>query len=96
MNVSLLTFRKNTIKSVLEILGQGLLNDISNIPEEKICSIETNMLKACENYFNVCLGYRYKQEIDKSSKNKHITMIKQGKGKEVVSFGKTKMQRESF
>ena len=88
--MSLLTFRKNTIKSVLEILGQGLLNDISNIPEEKICSIETNMLKACENYFSVCLGYRYKQEID------NITIIKQGKGKEVVSFGKTKMQRESF
>ena len=94
--MSLLTFRKNTIKSVLEILGQGLLNGISNIPEEKICSIETNMLKVCENYFNVCLGYRYKQEIDKSSRNKHITIIKQGKGKEVVRFGKAKMQRESF
>ena len=75
---------KTDIETKFEQFYQGLLKDISNIPEESLSTLKTKLRKTCEKYSRIKVPYKYQQTVKKLSKNQSIVIMKQDKDRGVV------------
>ena len=66
------------------------MNDISDLPQHQLDHIKTKVRSTCEKYHNTRTANKYKNVIEKLSKNDAIIIAKQGKGLGVVILDSTK------
>ena len=69
---------------------QGLLRNLTDIPDNELTSLKTKLRGACEKYSKINVPYKYKKFTDNLSKNKNNVILKQGKGRGVVILNTTK------
>ena len=69
---------------------QGILKDISHLPENYLSSLKTKLRNTCEKYSKIYVPYKYKKIIAELSGNKDLCILKQVKGRGVVIMDKTK------
>ena len=69
---------------------QGLLRNLTHIPDNELTSLKTKLRSTCEKYSKINVPYKYKKVIDNLSKNKNIVILKQDKGRGVVILDTTK------
>ena len=82
--------RKNTIETEFEYFYQNILNDISDVPSDKLDSIKTKLRSSCENFYNKQTPYKYKTIIKQLSINEEVIIMKQDKGRGVVIMNRSK------
>ena len=80
----------NRIHTEFEQFYQGILKDISHIPENYLSSLKTKLRSTCEKYSKIHVPYKYKKIIDQLSRNKGLCILKQDKGCSVVLMDRTK------
>ena len=85
---------RNTIKTEFELFYQGLLKNISHIPEEQISAIKTKLRRTCEIYCSIHVPHDYKKVIERLSRNNDIIIMKQGKGSGVAIMNKPKFHEK--
>ena len=81
---------KNTIETEFEYFYQNILNDISDVPPNKLDSIKTRLRSSCEKYHNTQTPYKYKTIITQLSMNEEVIIMKQDKGCGVVIMNRSK------
>ena len=86
--------RSNAIKTEFDLFYQGLFNNIDHLPENTISHIKTKLWWICESYSKICVPYKYKQVVNDLAKNNNIVIMKQDKGRGVVTMDKTKYQEK--
>ena len=86
--------RSNAIKTEFYLFYQGLFNNIDHLPENTISQIKTKLWWTCESYSKICVPYKYKQVVNDLTKNNNIAIMKQDKGRRVVTMDKTKYQEK--
>ena len=69
---------------------QGLLRNLSHIPENELTSLKTKLRSTCEKYSKINVPPKYKKVRNNLSKNKNILILKQDKGRGDVILGTTK------
>ena len=69
---------------------QGLLRNLTHIPDNELTSLKTKLRRTCEKYSKIHVPYKYKEVIDSLSKNENIVILKQHKGRGVVILDRTK------
>ena len=69
---------------------QGILKDISHLPENYLSSLKTKLRNTCEKYSKIYVPYKYKKINDQLSGNKDLCILKQDKGRGLVLMDKTK------
>ena len=72
------------IEVEFEQFYQGLLRNLTHIPDNELTSLKTKLRSTCEKYSKINVPYKYKKVIDNLSKNKNIVILKQDKGRGVV------------
>ena len=72
------------IEVEFEQFYQGLLRNLTHIPENELTSLKTTLRSTCEKYSKIHVPYKYKKVTDNLSKNKNIVILKQDKGTGVV------------
>ena len=80
----------NIIHTEFEQFYQGILNNISHIPENYLSSLKTKLRNTCKKYNKIRAPYKYKKIIDQLSRNKYLCILKQGKGRGAVLMGRAK------
>ena len=85
---------KTDIEAEFEQLYQGLLKDISNIPEQNLSTLKTKLRNTCEKYTQIKVPYKYQQTVKRLSKNQNVVIMKQDKGHGVVIMDKSKYQQK--
>ena len=78
------------IEVEFEQFYQGLLRNLTHIPDNELTSLKTKLRSTCEKYSKINVPYKYKKVIDNLSKNKNIVILKQDKGRGVVILDTTK------
>ena len=78
------------IEVEFELFYQGLLRNLTLIPDDELTSLKTKLRSTYEKYRKINVPYKYKKVIDNLSKNKKIVVMKQDKGKGVVILDRTK------
>ena len=78
------------INTDFEYFYQNILNDISDLPQHHLDHIKTKLRSTCEKYHNTRTTNKYKNVIEKLSKNDAIIIAKQDKGRGVVILDHTK------
>ena len=78
------------IEVELEQFYQGLLRNLTHIPDNELTSLKTKLRSTCEKYSKINVSYKYKKVIDNLSKNKNIVILKLGKGRGIVILDTTK------
>ena len=78
------------IEVEFEQFYQGLLRNLTHIPDNELTSLKTKLRSTCEKYSKINVSYKYKKVIDNLSKNKNIVILKQDKGRGVVILDTTK------
>ena len=68
------------IEVEFEQFYQGLLRNLTHIPDNELTSLKTKLRSTCEKYSKINVPYKYKKVIDNLSKNKNIAILKQEKG----------------
>ena len=58
---------------------QGLLRNLTHIPDNELTSLKTKLRSTCEKYSKINVPYKYKRVTDNLSKNKNIVTLKQDK-----------------
>ena len=81
---------KNTIETEFEYFYQNILNNISDVPSNKLDSIKTKLRSSCEKYYNTQTPYKYKSIIKQLSMNEEVIIMKQDKGRGVVIMNRSK------
>ena len=74
----------NTIATEFELLFQKLFGDISNISENEVSKIKTQLRNTCKKYSKVKVPCRHRKFVLELSKTENIVILKQGKGRGVV------------
>ena len=85
---------KTDIEAEFERLYQGLLKDISNIPEKNLSTLKRKLRSTCEKYTQIKVPYKYQQTVKKLSKNQNVVIMKQDKGRGVAIMDKSKYQEK--
>ena len=78
-------FNNNRIHTEFEQFYQSILKDISHIPESDLSCLKTKMRNTCEKYSKMQVPNKYKKVIDQLSRNRNLCILKQDKGRGVVS-----------
>ena len=78
------------IEVEFEQFYQGLLRNLTHIPDNELTSLKTKLRSTCEKYSKINLLYKYKKVIYNLSINKNIAILKQDKGRGVVILDTTK------
>ena len=86
--------KSNAIKTEFDLFYQVLFNNIDHLPENTISQIKTKLWWTCESYSKICVPYKYKQVVNDLAKNNNIVIMKQDKGRGVVTMDKTKYQEK--
>ena len=74
----------NTIATEFELLFQNLFGDISNISENEVSKIKTQLRNTCEKHSKVKVPCRHRKFVLELSKNENIVILKQDKGRGAV------------
>ena len=69
---------------------QGLLRNLTHIPDNALTSLKTKLKSTCEKYSKIHVPYKYKKVIYNLSKNENIVILKQDKGRAVVILDRAK------
>ena len=69
------------IEEEFEQFYQGLLQNLTHIPDNEVTSLKTKLRSTCKKYSRINVQYKYKNVIDNLSKNKKIVILKQDKGR---------------
>ena len=80
----------NRIHTEFEEFYQGILKDITHIPENYLSSLKTKLRNTCKKYSKIRVPYKYEEIIDQLSRNKDLCILKQDKGRGVVLMDRTK------
>ena len=72
------------IEVELEQFYQGLLRNLTHIPDNRLTSLKTKPRSTCEKHSKINVPYKHKKVIDNLSKNKSILILKQDKGRVAV------------
>ena len=67
------------IEVEFEQFYQGLLRNLTHIPDNELTSLKTKLRSTCEKYSKTNVPYKDKKVIDNLSKNKNIVTLKQDK-----------------
>ena len=78
------------IEVEFEQFYQGLLRNLTHIPEKELTSLKTKLKSNCEKHSKINVPYKYKKIKSNLSKNKNIVILKQDKGRAVVILDATK------
>ena len=85
------TKSKNVVIEVeFEQFYQGLLRNLTHIPDNELTSLKTKLRSTCEKYSKIHVPYKYKKVINNLSKNENIVILKQDKGRSVVILDRAK------
>ena len=84
----------NRIHTEFKQFYQGILKDISHLPENYLSSLKTKLRNTCEKYSKIYIPYKYKKIIDQLSGNKDLCILKEDKGRSVVLMDKTKYTKK--
>ena len=87
---------RNSIQTEFESFYQELVNDMPNIPENKLQQVKTKLRNTCERYCNIKVPYKQKQIIKTLSQREDITIMKADKGRGVVIMKKGKHLEKCF
>ena len=72
------------IEVELQQFYQGLLRNLTHIPDNRLTSLKRKPRSTCEKYSKINVPYKHKKVIDNLSKNKSILILKQDKGRVAV------------
>ena len=73
------TKSKDVANVEFEQFYQGLLRNLTHIPDNELTSLKAKLRSTCEKYSKINVPYKYKKVIDNLSKNKNIVILKQDK-----------------
>ena len=82
------------IEVEFEQFCQGLLRNLTHIPDNVLKSLKTKLRSTCEKYSKINVPYKYRKVIDNLSKNKNIVILKQEKGRDIIILDTTKYTEE--
>ena len=80
----------NRIYTELEQFCQSLLKDTSHVPDEDLSHLKTKLRSTCDKYSQIYIPYKYKKIIEQLSNNCNIFIMRQDKGRSVVTIDKSK------
>ena len=78
------------IEVEFEQFYQGLLRNLTHIPDNELTWLKTKLRSTCEKYSKINVPYKYKKVVDNLSKTKNIVILKQDKGRGFVILDTTK------
>ena len=81
---------KNTIHTEFEVFFQSLPKDISNIPENGLRQIKTNLRNTCDKYTKIKIPYKYRKVVKELSERRDIAISKADKSRGVVIMNRDK------
>ena len=84
----------NRIHTEFEQFYEGILKEISHLPENYLSSLKTKLRNICQKYSKIHVPYKYKKIIDELSGNKDLCILKQDKGSGVMLMDKTKYTKK--
>ena len=77
------------IEVEFEQFYQGLLRNLTHIPDNELTLLKTKLRSTCEKYSKINLLYKYKKVIYNLSINKNFVILKQDKGRGIVRLDTT-------
>ena len=81
---------KNAIYTEFEVFFQGLLKDISTIPENELRQIKANLRNTCDQYTKIKVPYNYRKVAKELSERRDIAILKTDNGRGVVIMNRDK------
>ena len=64
------------IEVEFEQFYQGLLRNLTHIPDNELTSLKTKLRSTCEKYSKINVPYKYQKVIDNLFKNENIVILK--------------------
>ena len=83
-------FDKRRIEVEFELFYQNILPHTKDLTTDDKTNLKSKFLNAFRNYSGMKIQYKYKETIDKLSRNNDICFLKQDKGKGIVLMDRTK------
>ena len=80
------------IEVEFEQFYQGLLRNLTHIPDNELTSLKTKLRSTCEKYSKINVPYKYKKVIDNRFKNENIVILKQDKNEVNTNIPKQEMR----
>ena len=81
---------KNAIYTEFDVFYQSLLKDISNIPENELRQIRTNLRNTWDKCTKIKVPYKYRKVVKELSERRGITILEAEKGRGVVIMTRDK------
>ena len=86
----------DSIYKEFEHFYQKIFNNITNIPQDDLSKIKTNMKSTCEKYSQINVPYEYRKIVKDLSSNSSIIILQQDKGRGIVKMDRRKHLHKCF